>query len=174
MSRFLVPALEAANARFPPLTAGEAWPHDAEALSVAESPFQRLTTLSRTELTATREVPAAERRLRTEHFVAAFQWETMLPLLPLRLAVPPGVRTWRPRHCRSYYHWQPPGDLQSTDDWVGLMILTWSCVCSTSALGGASWPSAAPVISVRLLSTPSVWAWLSSWPAGVTGVGPAC
>jgi hypothetical protein len=119
MSTFLVPALEAANALLPPLTLGEAGPHDGEGLSVPESPFHRLTTLSRSELVATREVPAAERRLLMEHFVATFQWETIQSFLPLRLAVPPGVPPWRPRRCRSYYRWLLPNDLQSTDDWSG-------------------------------------------------------
>ena len=89
-------------------------------LSVPESPFRHLTTLSRSELAATRDIPAAERRLLTEHFVATFQWESICSLLPFRLDVPPDVPLWRPRFCRSHYVWLPPDDIQSADDLAGL------------------------------------------------------
>ncbi len=89
-------------------------------LQLSESPFHRLTTLSRAELVATRDVPAAERRLLTEHFVGTFRWEAMRPLLPLRLEVPPDVPPWRPRRCRSHYRWLPPDDIQSAEDLAGL------------------------------------------------------
>ena len=51
-------------------------------LCVPESPFHRLTTLSRSELAGTRDIPAAERRLLTEHFCATFQWQSIRPHLP--------------------------------------------------------------------------------------------
>jgi hypothetical protein len=89
-------------------------------LRVPESPFHRLTTLLRPQLAATRNVPAADRRLLTEHFVATFEWEAIRPLLPLRLDVPPGVPPWRRRLCRSHYVWVPPDDIQSIDAWEGL------------------------------------------------------
>jgi hypothetical protein len=85
-------------------------------LNPADSPFHRLTSLSRAELSATRDVPAAERRLLTEHFGELFQWEAIRPLLPLRLIVPPDVPPWQPRRCRSFYRWLPPQDIQSADD----------------------------------------------------------
>ncbi len=87
---------------------------------VPESPFHRLSSLSRSQLAATRDVPAADRRLLVEDFVTTFQWETILPLLPLRLAVPASVRPWRSRLCRSHYLWLPPDDIQSADDLIGL------------------------------------------------------
>jgi hypothetical protein len=89
-------------------------------LAVPESPFRRLTTLSRSDLAATRDVPAAERRLLTEQFIATFQWEAIRPLLPLRLEMPTDVRPWRGRLCRSHYLWVPPDDIQSADDLDGL------------------------------------------------------
>jgi hypothetical protein len=42
-----------------------------------ESPFHYLTILSRSELAATRDIPSADRYLLAEHFVAAFQWESI-------------------------------------------------------------------------------------------------
>jgi len=89
-------------------------------LSVPESPFHRLTTLPRSELASTRDIPAAERRLLTEHFVSTFQWETVRPLLPLRLETVPDVRPWRCRLCRSHYAWLPPDDIHSAADLAGM------------------------------------------------------
>ena len=84
------------------------------------SPFQRLTPLSRPELLATRDLPAAERRLLVPHFVGLFQWSAIRPLLPFPLAVPAGVPPWCPRRCRSSYLWLPPDDFQSATDLEGL------------------------------------------------------
>jgi len=89
-------------------------------LPIEDSPFQGWTGLSHSELAATRDLPAAERRLLIKHFVETFQWEAMRPLLPLRLVVPPDVPPWRARLCRSHYRWLPPDDLQSLDDLEGL------------------------------------------------------
>lgn len=89
-------------------------------LNVPESPFHRLTTLPRSELASTRNVPAAERRLLTEHFVSTFQWETIHPLLPLHLETVPDVRPWRSRICRSHYVWLPPDDIRSAADLEGM------------------------------------------------------
>jgi hypothetical protein len=89
-------------------------------LVVPQSPFHRLTTISRSELANTRGFPAAERRLLTEHFVDTFQWGTVRPHLPIRLELPPGVRPWIARRCRSHYQWLPPDDVLSADDLVGL------------------------------------------------------
>lgn len=89
-------------------------------LHFPESPFHSLTSLSRSELASTRAIPAAERRLLTEHFVSTFQWEAIRPLLPLQLEVPSGIPPWRPRLCRSQYVWLPADDIQSVQDWKGL------------------------------------------------------
>jgi hypothetical protein len=89
-------------------------------LDVPESPFHRLSSLSRPRLAATRNVPAADRRLWVEDFVTAFQWETMHHLFPLQLVVSADVRPWRARVCRSHYIWLPPDDIQSVDDLTGL------------------------------------------------------
>ena len=87
---------------------------------VADSPFHRLGTFSRSELKATRDLDAAGRRLLSEHFVSTFQWEAMRPLLPLRLVDVAGVPPWQPRRCRSYYVWLPPEDVLTMDDLKGL------------------------------------------------------
>lgn len=89
-------------------------------LEVPESPFHRLSSLSRSRLAATRNIPAADRRLLIEDFVTVFQWENVRSLLPLRLVMPPAVRPWRARACRSQYVWLPPDDIQSVDDLTGL------------------------------------------------------
>lgn len=87
---------------------------------VADSPFHRLGRFSRSELQATRDVDAAERRLLSAHFVSSFQWEAMCPLLPLSLVDVGKVTPWQPRRCRSYYVWLPPEDVLTMDDLKGL------------------------------------------------------
>ena len=89
-------------------------------LAVPQSPFHGLTTFSQSELANTRDVAAEDRRLLTEHFVDTFQWETVRPHLPIQLELPPGVRPWRSRLCRSHYQWLPPDDVLSAADMVGL------------------------------------------------------
>lgn len=90
------------------------------ARALPDSPFHRLVGLSRAELSDTRELPAAQRRPLTEHFVSAFQWSTVRPQLPFRLPVPGEVPAWRPRLCRSDYIWLPPDDIHSAADLAGL------------------------------------------------------
>ena len=87
---------------------------------VASRPFHRLGELSRQDLKATRALPAAERRLLTEHFVTSFQWDKVQPLLPLQLVIPHHIPSWRPRRCRSHYVWRPTDDIRSVDDLSGL------------------------------------------------------
>lgn len=87
-----------------------------EPLDLSQSPFHRLSTLSRSALAATRELPAAERRLLVAHFTQSFQWEALRPLLPLRLEFPTSVRPWRARVCRSHYTWRPPDAIRSSAD----------------------------------------------------------
>ena len=87
---------------------------------MADSPFHRLTSLSRRDLAATRGVPAAQRRLLTEHFIDTFQWEAVRSLLPFRLVALPDVPSWEPRRCRSFYTWLSPDDIRSADHLDGL------------------------------------------------------
>jgi hypothetical protein len=90
------------------------------AVALPDSPFQQLVSLSRTQMAATRDVPAAQRRLLTEQFVTTFHWDTIRPQLPFRLALPTAVPGWQPRWCRSHYRWLPPDDIHSAADLVGL------------------------------------------------------
>jgi hypothetical protein len=113
MSAFLLPALSAEQAL--PLA-----PDQMGLPCVPSSPFHNLLGLSRTDMVASRELEAAERRLLTEHVVDTFQWSSVYPLLPLRLAVPPDLPPWRPRHCRSYYRWLPPAQTLTADELQGL------------------------------------------------------
>ena len=45
------------------------------ATALPDSPFQQLAGLSRVQMAATRDVPAAQRRLLTEHFISTLQWD---------------------------------------------------------------------------------------------------
>jgi len=87
---------------------------------VPNSPFHHLEGLSRHDLLATRDIPAAERRQLLKQFVALFRWEAVQPFLPLRLGIPAAVPPWRPRYCRSFYRWLPSADSHSAQDWEGL------------------------------------------------------
>jgi hypothetical protein len=113
MSAFLVPALRAEQALL--LAADQT-----DLACVPNSPFHNLLGLSRSDMAASRELGAAERRLLTQHFVDTFQWSSVHPLLPLRLVVPQGVLPWQPRHCRSFYEWLSPEETLSADDLQGL------------------------------------------------------
>jgi hypothetical protein len=87
----------------------------------AESrPFVHLLGLSRLELKASRSVPAAERRLLTDHFQETFTWSTIRPLLPLPFIVPVAVPSPPPRHYRSAYRWLPPEECLTAEDLDGL------------------------------------------------------
>ena len=98
-----------------------------------DSPFHHLLGFSRALLRDTRDIPAAERRLLLPNFVATFRWDTLRPLLPLRLVVAPTPPTadsdqpaplpvWQPRYCRSHYVWLPPEEAlgQTPAAWQGL------------------------------------------------------
>ena len=87
---------------------------------VPTSPFRHLVGLSRQDLAATRDIPAADRRLLVEHFLTSFRWEAIKPHLPLRLCIPADVPPWRPRRCRSHYRWLAPDDIESSKDLEGL------------------------------------------------------
>jgi hypothetical protein len=88
--------------------------------ALPDSPFQQLVGLSRAQMAATRDVPAAQRRLLTERFVSSLQWDSVRPHLPFRLALPAEVPAWQPRRCRSHYVWLPPNAMRSAADLVGL------------------------------------------------------
>ena len=77
---------------------------------------QRLLEVSRRELRATRQLPAAQRRLLRPHFQEIFTWKALQPLLPLRLMTPAPVPTIPPRKYRSHYQWLPTNDRQEYDD----------------------------------------------------------
>lgn len=100
---------------------------------VPDSPFHQLLGLTRQQLRDTRDLPAAERRLLLPNFVETCCWQTVRPLLPLRLVVPPTQPAcaaavpavppvWQPRYCRSHYVWLPPEPGLTNDlrTWQGL------------------------------------------------------
>lgn len=91
-----------------------------KSIVISNSPFAQLETMSRAELAATREIPAAERRLLLPNFVQIFRWQSIRPLLPLQLPTPGEASVWRARGCRSYYRWLLPDDVQSEADLAGL------------------------------------------------------
>ena len=92
----------------------------AASIAVPDSPFQRLSSFTRSELAGTRDLPAAQRRLLIPNFVELFRWEAIRPLLPLKLPTPGNPPAWNRRLCRSFYQWLPPEDLQTSTDLVGL------------------------------------------------------
>ena len=89
-------------------------------VTVPDSPFSHLQSFSRSELSQTRKIDAAERRLLIPNFVELFCWEAIRPLLPLSLPTPGNPPAWAGRLCRSHYRWLPPDDLASSAELVGL------------------------------------------------------
>ena len=85
-------------------------------VTVPDSPFSRLQSFSRSELSQTRKTDAAERRLLIPNFVELFCWEAIRPLLPLKLPTPGTPPAWNGRLCRSFYRWLPPDDLPTSAD----------------------------------------------------------
>jgi hypothetical protein len=90
------------------------------AISIPDSPFHQLQSLSRSELAETRSIPAAERRLLIPNFIELFRWETIRPMLPFQLPTPGDPPTWQARSCRSCYHWLPPDQIHSCGDLAGM------------------------------------------------------
>lgn len=90
------------------------------AVEMPDSPFHTLVSFSRAELSATRSLPAAERRLRLSNFVELFCWEAIRPLLPLQLPTPGNPPPWDGRACRSFYRWQPSDGLDTRADLLAL------------------------------------------------------
>lgn len=89
------------------------------AIYIPHSPFH-LQRLTRAELTESRTMPAAERRLQLPQFVETFRWEAIRPLLPLQLPTPGLSPAWSGRRCRSYYQWLEPNDIFSSSEILGL------------------------------------------------------
>jgi len=98
------------------------WIPAAENMSVlplTEKPLDRLSPLPRIQFLATRDLPAAQRRLQVAGFVETFRWSSVRPYLPLQLPTPGEVPPWPGRLCRSYYRPLPPEetlDLQGLND----------------------------------------------------------
>lgn len=86
------------------------------ALDLADSPFANLPRLSRAELSESRSLPAAERRLQLPHFVETFRWERIRAYLPLQLPTPGEAPAWQGRVCRSQYQWLGIDDLPTSTD----------------------------------------------------------
>ena len=83
-------------------------------VTIAASPFGELKNMTRSELTESRTIPAAERRLQIPNFVEIFRWEAIHPLLPLKLPTPGEPSAWTGRLCRSHYQWLEPNDIHSS------------------------------------------------------------
>jgi hypothetical protein len=83
-------------------------------VTLAASTFSELKSLTRSELAESRAIPAAERRLQIPNFVEIFRWETIRPLLPLKLPTPGEPSAWTGRLCRSHYQWPIPDDIHSS------------------------------------------------------------
>jgi hypothetical protein len=154
-----------------------------------DSPFQQLLGFTRAQLRDTRDIPAAERRLWLPNFVATFCWDTVRPLLPLRLVVAPTQPTagpdqpaplpvWQPRYCRSHYLWLPPEETlgQSRAAWQGLddfdlLLRLFDCSAWRPILGqrfaSQYGPPPFDPVSLGLAWLLAVWrGW--SWPQLVT------
>jgi hypothetical protein len=79
------------------------------------SPFQGLSRPTRAELSAGRELSAAERRLQLPNFVEMFHWEKLGRHLPLELPTPGEPCAWAGRLCRSYYRWIASDEAERLD-----------------------------------------------------------
>ena len=88
-------------------------------MTLLNTPFKELETLTRAELAESRTIPAAERRLQLSNFVDLFRWEAILPLLPIKLPTPGDPPACSSRLCRSYYQWLP-ADIQSSAEVLNL------------------------------------------------------
>ena len=167
-------------------------PTPAQVLTAAhlpDSPFHQLLGCPRALLRATRDIPAAARRLLLPNFVATFRWDTMRPLLPLRLVVAPTQPTagpdqpaplpvWQPRYCRSHYVWLPPEETlgpapaawQGLDDF-DLLLRLFDCSAWRPILGqrfaSQYGPPPFDPVSLGLAWLLALWrGW--SWPQLVT------
>lgn len=83
-------------------------------IDLADRPFGPLQRLTRAELSASRVLPAAERRLQLPSFVETFGWERLRPHLPLQLPTMGAAPVWKGRVCRSYYQWLGIDDLPTS------------------------------------------------------------
>jgi len=88
-------------------------------ITLSTTPFKELKTLARSDLTDSRSIPAAERRLQLPNFVDLFRWDAIIPLLPIKLPTPGEPNVWPGRWCRSHYQWLVP-DIHSSSDVLGL------------------------------------------------------
>lgn len=76
-------------------------------ITITDSPFEALKSLSQSEVSRTRELSAAKRRLLVPEFVECFDWKALHARLPLQLPTPGAPPPWPGRMCRSYYRWLP-------------------------------------------------------------------
>ena len=143
-----------------------------------DSPFHQLLGFTRAQLRATRDIPAAERRLWLPNFSETFCWEAVRPRLPLRLVVAPTQPVWQPRYCRSHYIWLPPEETlgQAPAAWQGLddfdlLLRLFDCSAWRPILGqrfaSQYGPPPFDPVSLGLAWLLAVWrGW--SWPQLIT------
>ncbi len=91
------------------------WIPAAPILSHDIQPFEGLSIPTRSELSAGRDLSAAERCLQLPNFVAMFDWGAIRNLLPLRLPAPGETPAWTRRLCRSHYQWLPVDESETLD-----------------------------------------------------------
>jgi len=89
-------------------------------VTITDSPFTHLASMSRSELADRCQTAAAQRRQLIPNFADLFRWETIRSLLPLKLPTPGDPLAWNGRGCRSYYRWFSPDDLHTAADLEGL------------------------------------------------------
>jgi len=108
----------------------------------------------RAKLAATRDLPAAGRRLLSAHFVGTFQWGRSAHSCHSSNDISP-LET---RRCLSHHLAASRVSiaLPTSLTWT---TLTWCSASLISAPGALSWADASPATMARRLSTPSAVAW---------------
>ena len=116
---------------------------------VPASPFHHLVGLSRQDLVATRDIPAAERRLLVKDFLTSFRWEAIKPHLPLRLGIPADVPPGNRAIAAPTTAGWPQTTSSPAKTWKDWTIWTSSYACSVSRPGVPSWASVSTASSGR-------------------------
>ena len=140
-----------------------------------DSPFHQSLGFTRPQLRATRDIPAAERRLALPNFIDTFCWEAIRPRLPLRLVVAPTQPATGPdqpaplRLAAALLPLPlrlvaPGGDVgPSPAAWQGLDDFDLILRLFDCSAWRPSWANASPASMARRPSIRLAWAWPGSW-----------